>query len=149
MRFYMVHPDPVMNVKLLPEYAIKKVNVLEGWSILSDIGHIFDIHWKYQNKLYSRTHIMTRTLSANKDAFIRFWAHYKACAYHAGSPHFIKRIEAKDTLLAVARIESMIGDWDKYQTDAYYLLTEKGHFLNEQEKETMRKLIGGQKDVDV
>ena len=62
MQFYIVHKDPVKNAKMLPTYALK-VNMREGWQILSDIGHRFGVSWENQCKAYNPAHPWTRTFS--------------------------------------------------------------------------------------
>ena len=79
MQFYILHEDPERNIEILPEYALKKVNVREGWQILSDIGHIHNVTWEGQNKLYSASHVLTRSFCQNLTEFCRFAVHYAAC----------------------------------------------------------------------
>lgn len=79
MQFYIIHDDPETNTNLLPDYAITKVNVREGWQILSDIGHLFGVTWEGQNKPYSIWHAETRRFWKGVDSFIDFLDHYNAC----------------------------------------------------------------------
>jgi hypothetical protein len=79
MQFFIIHPDPETNAKMLPDYAIKKVNVREGWQILSDIGHNLGITWEGQNKPYSIWHAETRRFMVNREAFELFLNHYRFC----------------------------------------------------------------------
>lgn len=84
MQFYILHEDPERNIEILPEYALKKVNVREGWQILSDIGHIHGVTWEGQNKLYSASHVLTRSFCQNLTEFYRFTRHYSACVNKVG-----------------------------------------------------------------
>lgn len=79
MQFYIIHPTPAISVKLLPDYALKQVNLREGYQILSDIGHIVDVHWPNQNKLYSISHALTRSFCSSIGAFNEFVINYDHC----------------------------------------------------------------------
>jgi hypothetical protein len=79
MQFFIVHPDPKTNASILPDYAIKRVNVREGWQIICDIGHNLGISWEGQNKPYSIWHAETRRFMVNREAFQYFYRHYCAC----------------------------------------------------------------------
>lgn len=59
MQCYIVHKDPKQSAKLLPTYALR-VNMREGWAILSDIGHRFGVTFDHQTKAYNP---WTRTFS--------------------------------------------------------------------------------------
>lgn len=62
---------------MLPTYALK-VNMREGWQILSDIGHRFGVTFENQNKAYNPAHPWTRTFS-HKKAFCDFVFNFDAC----------------------------------------------------------------------
>jgi hypothetical protein len=79
MQFYIVHPDPATSARMLPDYALKQVNLREGWQILSDIGHIHGVTWEGQCKLYSASHALTRLLCSTPERFQQFRAHYECC----------------------------------------------------------------------
>jgi hypothetical protein len=79
MQFYIVHPDPATSARMLPDYALKQVNLREGWQILSDIGHIHGVTWEGQCKLYSASHALTRLFCSSPEKFIEFVKHYEAC----------------------------------------------------------------------
>lgn len=95
MQFYIIHEDPKTNVQLLPEYALKKVNIREGWQILSDIGHIHGVSWPKQNKIYSASHVLTRSFCVNLIAFDRFMLHYIACAEATKGSYYDKLMESQ------------------------------------------------------
>jgi len=78
MQFYIIHPDPFINADTLPLYALKSVNVREGYQILCDIGHRFGVTWATQNKHYNMYHPLTRSFS-HRHAFDAFMGHYVAC----------------------------------------------------------------------
>lgn len=78
MQFYIIHKDPETNAKLLPDYALKRVNIREGWQILSDIGHRFGVTWDCQNKHYNMYHPLTRSFST-RSQFLSFKNYYHAC----------------------------------------------------------------------
>jgi hypothetical protein len=79
MQFYIVHPDPATSARMLPDYALKQVNLREGWQILSDIGHIHGVTWEGQNTLYSASHALTRLLCSSPSRFVNFLGNYEAC----------------------------------------------------------------------
>ena len=79
MQFFKIHCDPKTNAKLLPDYAIKSVNVREGWQILCDIGHNLNITWSDQNKPYSIWHAETRRFMVNRESFNNFIKMYGYC----------------------------------------------------------------------
>lgn len=77
MQFYIIHSDPTKSAQALPTYALK-VNIREGWQILSDIGHRFGVHWPNQCKAYNPAHPWTRQFS-HRDGFRKFINHLRAC----------------------------------------------------------------------
>ncbi|MDC7221558.1 MAG: hypothetical protein PQJ59_16610 [Spirochaetales bacterium] len=79
MQFFIIHEDPKTNAAMLPDYALKQVNIREGWQILSDIGHNLGITWECQNKAYSIWHAETRRFMVNRISFYKFIFHYSAC----------------------------------------------------------------------
>lgn len=52
----------------LPLWA-HRVNVREGWQMISDIGHAVGVTWETQNKEYNRWHSNTRKYWVNQDNF--------------------------------------------------------------------------------
>jgi hypothetical protein len=79
VQFFIIHPDFKRNAELLPDYAIIKVNVREGWQIISDIGHNLGVTWEGQNKAYSIWHAETRRFMVNRKSFQDFINHYREC----------------------------------------------------------------------
>lgn len=77
MRFYMIYEDAAESAAALPA-AMIRVNVREGWQILSDIGHYLDIHWPNQNKPYNVNHPTTMRMRESQAALSLFQAHYLA-----------------------------------------------------------------------
>lgn len=77
MQFYIVDPSPTTNAKRLPDYALR-VNMREGWQILSDIGHRFGVTWENQNKCYNKHHPWTRQFS-HKGNLNQLVYHLRAC----------------------------------------------------------------------
>lgn len=136
MQFYMIHKDAKTSAKLLPDYALKKVNIREGWQILSDIGHIHGIKWNGQNRLYSASHALTRSF-CSKDAYNRFIQHYNQnlIEYEA---RFKSRTVFHDKFEAFA--DSGIGfdlylvlPESTYESTRQYLLSQKTKHLSEDE----------------
>jgi hypothetical protein len=134
MQFYIVDPNPEKNIKLLPEYAIKKVNVREGWQILSDIGHMYNVTWEGQNKLYSASHVLTRSFCVNAVEYLRFINHYVACVYSYKNS-WQKRYETFLESGAYHKLLSAIPDQrTSFEYQAEYMLKYKSKHLTEQEK---------------
>lgn len=79
MQFYIIDDDPIKNASLLPNYCLKRVNIREGWQILSDIGHLFNVTWEGQNKEYNPYHAETRQYWTSLQKFDYFIAHYSMC----------------------------------------------------------------------
>lgn len=79
MQFYIIDDDPETNAKELPDYCLKKVNIREGWQILSDIGHAMGVTWEGQNGEYNRYHAETRQYWKDILSFKYFIDHYSAC----------------------------------------------------------------------
>ena len=129
MQFYIVDEDPHVNIEVLPTYALKKVNVREGWQILSDIGHIMGVSWHGQNKAYSLSHVLTRSHCQNRVRFLRFVAHYEACVLAVGGSFLDKFKEAPIGEIASAIPEER----DECHFQAEYILNHKEQHLNLEE----------------
>lgn len=147
MQFFIIHQNPETNAKMLPDYAIKQVNVREGWQILSDIGHNLGVEWEGQNKPYSVWHAETRRFMVNREAFLRFVTSYEYCL----DEYFL-------------RFGKTISFHDKYHSDLFedsfnkmktcipagrtheqfmadYMLRGKGDKLTEAEKKKIEGLL--------
>ena len=143
MQFYIIHPDPETNVKLLPAYALKKVNVREGWQILSDIGHIHGVKWEEQNKLYSASHVLTRSFCQNQSELKRFLAHYDACVTAVGGS-FKKKHDLFNIPLILDALFSVVPvERTREEFTIDYLLESKSQHLTEQEYYTLREIRYG------
>jgi len=128
MQFYVVHKDPIINAILLPDYAIKKVNVREGWQILSDIGHAHDVLWTNQNKEYNRYHPNCWKWWKDKDNFHDFILYYSSCLNE-----YTKRFKSitvwhlsiKDYIQVHSKLLDKIQDLTDEQHTAKYILHRK------------------------
>lgn len=118
MQFYIIHHDPETNARLLPDYAIKQVNVREGWQILSDIGHNLGIEFPGQNKAYSIWHAETRRFMKDHVTFGHFVACYRDCLSEYTN-RFRRRTIFHD------RYDQFIGD--PYLSISMALPTERTH----------------------
>jgi hypothetical protein len=78
MQFYIIDDDPIVNATLLPQYA-RKVNIREGWQILSDVGHTVGVSFTGQTAKYSLSHPAVRRFTKDKASFTRLILHYQAC----------------------------------------------------------------------
>lgn len=129
MQFYIIDEDPATNLKILPEYALKKVNVREGWQILSDIGHIVGVTFHGQNKAYSLSHVLTRSHCQNRFRFLRFIAHYEACVQSVGGT-FLEKFKNVNTSLITQAIPE---NRTECHFQAEYILNQKSHHINDAE----------------
>lgn len=76
MQFYRVHIQPEISSKMLPDYALKSVNIREGWQTISDCGHALGLTWETQNNEYNRYHPNTWRFWKTKDMFYNLIDHY-------------------------------------------------------------------------
>lgn len=135
MQFYIIDKDPKTSAEMLPDYAIKKVNVREGWQILSDIGHALGVTWEGQNKCYNATHPITLRFYQNRESFVEFVLNYmeNLDQYEA---RFNKTTVWHDRFIKVPlnTIKAALpAHDDKYQTVVRYMLNHKSKHLTEDE----------------
>jgi len=145
MQFYIIHNDPKINASLLPDYALKKVNLREGWQILSDIGHKFNVTWEGQYAKYNPYHVLTKSFWMNKEAFDKFIFHYTYCLKEYRNRydketiwHKLFKFFGKDNYCI---LYDKISNGDIISQNLEYLLTEKRKFLTEDEMERLKKFI--------
>lgn len=143
MQFYILHEDPITSAKMLPDYALKRVNIREGWQMLSDIGHILDIVWVGQNQLYSKSHAKTLSFCSSLERFRFFLNHYSAClteylrrygnntVWHERYNRFMQDCIYNSICLRLPK--------DEYEQTLRYLLNQKRKHLTESEIEDMEK----------
>lgn len=141
MQFYIIHKDPKVSAKNLPDYALKNVNVREGWQILSDIGHNFGFTWDGQNKLYSASHALTMEFYSSPEKFKYFVSHYRACCeeYYNRFGKMRKEMELFADLDASGIIEDIITKLPNSREESVvqYLLNRKGNKLSDTEKQNL------------
>lgn len=148
MQFYMLHPDPVTSSKMLPDYALKRVNLREGWQMISDIGHMVGVTWPGQNKVYSLSHAKTRSFAVSQQGWYNLVYHYAANLDEYES-RYDKRPVWKDkfTVFLLGKyhltVESLLPKTsNQYQDDIRYLLVRKEHLLTAEEIAALRKELG-------
>lgn len=139
MQFYKLDKDPTKSSQLLPDYALKKVNLREGYQILSDIGHILNFHWEGQNKLYSASHALTRHICSSKENFLEFIMHYMA-----NRKEYFRRFNKRPiydneftNFLMANGLDEIVNFriyLDEYVATRYYLLDYKSQHLTDEEK---------------
>ena len=139
----MIHEDAIISSELLPDYALKNVNIREGWQILSDIGHIHGITWEGQNKLYSASHALTRCLCSNAQSFEEFINHYDFNLFEYERRFKSKTIWHEKFVCFLGndiykKIQAKISH-NKYQNTIRYLLEEKKDKLTSDE---VARLVG-------
>lgn len=144
MQFYIIDKDPETSAKLLPDYALFKVNLREGWQILSDIGHIHGVTWEHQNNLYSASHALTRSF-CTPESFKEFILNYEACLneynkrkskgslYENWFDYFVLNGYHRN-------IKSKLPK-NKYLLCREYLLKYKNKHLTEEEKDNLERWI--------
>jgi hypothetical protein len=137
MQFYIIHNDPKKNASLLPDYALKKVNIREGWQILSDIGHKFNVTWGGQYAKYNPYHVLTKSFWVNKESFVSFLSHYEYCLME-----YTKRFNKTTVWHRLFEIHYSTINYLKnviperfsiLDQNLEYLLTEKKKFLTEED----------------
>jgi hypothetical protein len=137
----MLDADPIKSAKMLPDYALFKVNLREGWQILSDIGHIFGVTWPEQNELYSESHALTRMLCSTKERFVNFLWHYEACLLeYQIRKHTIPTWTFKYERFMVSNAHMEIASHlpsSEYDSTRIYLLTNKRQHLTAAEIERL------------
>ena len=136
MQFYIVHPDPHISAKLLPDYALNEVNLREGWQILSDIGHIHSVIWSGQNACFSKSHALTRQFCSRASEFGDFVCHYRACCdeyvrRYGKSNSFIDRFFKVPVPVLHSIVDKLPSD--RYDNVRRYLLSEKRSHLTQAE----------------
>ena len=136
MQFYIVDKDPLKSAELLPDYALKMVNIREGWQILSDIGHRFGFMFEGQNKHYNMYHPLTRSFSNKEDFKILFNNYHECCLEHA--KRFKKETEHilrfKSNFTQIETIAHILPK-DTFEEVRHYLTTSKRKHLTESEVE--------------
>lgn len=135
MQFYIIHEVPAVSAEMLPDYAIKKVNVREGYQILSDIGHALGITWEGQNKCYNSTHPITLRFYQNYISLYDFLRHYEENLKQY-ELRFGKRtvFHERYTSVPIAKLLSAVPKNDnKYETIIRYILKHKSKHLTEPE----------------
>lgn len=144
MRFDIIHKNPVINAELLPDYSLKRVNIREGWQMLSDIGHAHNVKWEGQNKEYNKYHPNTWKHWKNKNKYQKFILYYHACLLE-----YIKRFNkttkfhkwfetSQDIINAVI---TQIQNYTEEQSQAKYLLDRKHSHLSNKEIKTLKNVI--------
>jgi hypothetical protein len=149
MQFYIIHPDPETSARNLPDYALKRVNIREGYQILSDIGHILGIHWEGQNKLYSASHALTRHFCSDPNILKEFLRNYTQCCmeyerrYKKSHKYIDLFYSNYDYILTLPRLCYK----SKYESTLKYLLEEKTSKLSEVDKLTLNKFLEVKNDT--
>lgn len=150
MQFYILHKDCWKNAELLPDYCLKKVNIREGYQILSDCGHAVDLKWSTQNKEYNRYHPNTWRYWKNTTAFYDFVDHYIACLCE-----YKKRFGEEKTYItyrnklrgfiyeALPYLAKYVKNYTEEQHIARYLVDRKEQHLNSKDCRNLFFIIEG------
>lgn len=152
MQFYILDPDPKTSARMLPDYALKSVNVREGWQILSDIGHRFGVEWEGQNKCYNAAHPLTRSFS-NWPSFQTYVKQYRACCteylrrYKKSRAEIDRFCDGFDCLEPFWELTAAVPATPAKEC-AHYLLTRKGAKLSNSEFRRLASASGYDLDAD-
>lgn len=143
MQFYIIDEDPEINAKELPDYCLLKVNIREGWQILSDIGHALGVAWEGQNKEYNRYHAETRQYWKSLKNFINFNNHYMACLneyFYRFSKYTVwhERYLNSFKVATYKDLMDKLDGFNKYRQIIEYLATRKAKHLTNEEIEKLR-----------
>ena len=150
MQFYMLHSDPEISSKLLPDYALKSVNIREGYQILSDCSHALELEWSEQNKEYNRYHPNTWRYWKTKSSLFNFIDHYiyNLMEYKErfGTTKTYETYRSKfhDFIYeALYKIDNLCIMEGEEVHMALYLLHRKHKYLNDSDFEKLREVIHG------
>jgi hypothetical protein len=146
MQFYVIHEDPQENAKLLPDYCLKKVNIREGWQMLSDIGHAHNITWEGQNREYNRYHPNTWKWWKTKKQFLRFIRYYFFCLSEYKirfnkTTIFHKKFSESMSYIRWSVYNILVDITDEYKEHLNYLLVRKKQHLTNEEFKQLQKLL--------
>jgi hypothetical protein len=150
MQFYVIHPDPETNAMLLPDYALKRVNLREGWQILSDIGHAHDVKWEGQYKEYNRYHPNCWRWWKSRECFVKFNTYYFYCLLEYQN-RFNKPTVWHDYFFSTSFHELMIAlqysirILNEHQHTAEYIIRRKSKHLTEEEVLRLRAIVEGKR----
>lgn len=134
MQFYMISPDPAISAQHLPDAALK-VNVREGWQMISDIAHSLGLVFKGQNEAYSPNHATTMRLRESRAEWERFMAHYRECL-----SEWRRRFKSTTVwhecweFVPRAKISARLASADRFTTCAHYIATTKIRDPEERER---------------
>jgi len=70
----------IPEMSKLPLWALR-VNVREGWQMISDIGHAVGVTWPTQNKEYNRWHSNTRKWWIDRSKFQRLYTLFQIALF--------------------------------------------------------------------
>jgi len=145
MQFYVLHKNPIENAKILPDYALRKVNLREGWQMLSDIGHAHNLKWDNQNKEYNRYHPNTWRWWKNKECFNLFLLYYLECCLE-----YQRRFKKTNSFINqflrfyctnVDKLCKVIQNMSEEESIIQYILHRKRKFLTKNEIEKLNNCI--------
>lgn len=135
MQFYIIHSDPTLSSARLP-LSMLRVNVREGWQILSDIGHFYDLKWEGQTKPYNINHPTTMRFRESQEEFAVFIQHYRHClaayvVYYGGDSVWainLRNVPKEEILDKIGPAQ------DRYATIREYILTAKSRQMKDGER---------------
>lgn len=144
MQFFVIHEDPVVNAEILPDYCIKRVNVREGWQMISDICHAHGVIFDGQNKEYNRYHPNTWRWWKDQEKFHDFIKYYFWCLYEYEKRFNKKTLFHKkffDNYKIIVDVIHKINNMNEHESMIHYMIERKSHLLTDEE---IKKLKGEQ-----
>jgi hypothetical protein len=145
MQFYIIHDDPKISCKLMPDYGIK-TNVREAYTMLCDMGHLFKVCWEGQHKEYNPYHAETRQYWRNIKCFDYFIAHYEQCLVEYELRYW-NQTKFHDRYFSYQRNASaklrgaIMARSSKYNQVIKYLLDRKTQHLKPKEITTLQSIV--------
>jgi hypothetical protein len=132
MQFYILLEDAQDSAQLMPDKLLR-VNVREGWQILSDIGHHFGVTFPGQTKPYNPNHPTTMRHRECGAAFAMFRRHYVACLEKYHNRFGVAHWHAVADNVPWITLQAHADRVTRYQTIRQYVLTAKRRQLTNQE----------------
>ena len=156
MQFYILDADATTSARALPDYALKKVNLREGWQILSDCGHALGFEWEGQCREYNRYHPNTWKFWCSCEGMEMLWQHWCACLVE------YERRFGRDRMAATywAKYEFVVGPVMRGMIEtasaqpptaaartAAYMLARKAKHLTEDEIKRLTQIVNRDKET--
>jgi hypothetical protein len=133
----------IPDMSKLPLWA-KRVNVREGWQMISDIGHAVGVTWPEQNKEYNRWHSNTRKWWIDRSEFQRLYTLFQISLFElynkkdkTGITYFKKDVyfNGRFTYNKLPRNRT------EQQHEVLYMLERKSKNMTEEERQVLIPML--------